>query len=63
VSLLPEVAKVTVSCSDASVTEPEGYSLVVTADSVAISASTSQGAAYGLTTLAQLLRHDTGAPH
>ena len=55
---LPAISKLTITCSDDSVAEPEGYSLNVAADSVTISASTSQGAAYGLTTLAQLLRYD-----
>ena len=38
---------------------PEGYTLSATSTSITIKASTSRGAAYGLTTLAQLLRHDT----
>lgn len=55
---LPAIPKLTITCNDNSVAEPEGYSLNIAADGVTISASTSQGAAYGLTTLAQLLRHD-----
>ena len=47
------------SCGDSTVTAPEGYTLTVTPEAVTIAASTGQGAAYGLTTLAQLLRYDT----
>ena len=56
---LPAIPKLTVNCGDSSVAAAEGYELTVTSDAVTITASTSQGAAYGLTTLAQLLRYDT----
>ena len=47
------------SCGDSTVTAAKGYTLTVTPEAVTIAASTGQGAAYGLTTLAQLLRYDT----
>ena len=40
-------------------TAAKGYTLTVTPEAVTIAASTGQGAAYGLTTLAQLLRYNT----
>ena len=57
--VLPAIPTVRVSCGDNTVTATEGYTLTVTAEAVTIAASTSHGAAYGLTTLAQLLRFDT----
>jgi hypothetical protein len=71
---LPMISKLTITCKKASssTTEKlkrgveamkatEGYTLDVTADGVAVTASGTRGAAYALATLAQLLRWDPAA--
>jgi hypothetical protein len=65
---LPSINTLTIECGDTtSAPHEEGYTLNVTAargipsdGKIAIASSTPKGAAYALTTLAQLLRYDDG---
>jgi hypothetical protein len=65
---LPSITTLAIDCADSSVTAPEGYTLEISANNgvptnglLAIAGSSSQGVAYGLATLSQLLRWDDSA--